>query len=422
MQAVPRIEDPEFFISRSFDLSTPVQVRRTVESIFQATADNAFPPFLALPYLYWLGALIGLAYGWGGAGRLYGPFGAVIGAAAGYSLARAAGFLLARTLLARWSLPHAIARAAESGRYAAALNQAERLGSLKIETDPARIARWRGFASLIALRDILLGQRYRAPAAVLAANLLGTQGLLHETLNQPEAALICYQRALGFFPDHPYLVYVALGLLEKHPDLEWDRSCLQESLRRVQRQRHGYARFIFILYHDLIARLFPGLESLPRPATGAGPEPAGAVPGPRSMAAAAAGRAGCFIRLSESLADPVPSGLLVVEGETVSVVRLAGATYQLAQVLAKRMREEAHLRHPAERQGWVSAPELIETLPKLAPGSTPETIKNLFHKLRRQLQEAGVTQELFEESERGSYRMAVEAGQIMLDPASSAKI
>jgi len=423
---VPHVDDPEFFISHSFDLSAPPQVRRTIESIFQATADTAFPPFQVLPYLYLLGALIGLAYGWGGAGRLYGPFGAVIGAAAGYSLARAAAFLLARTLLTRWSLPHAIAHAIASGRYSSALAQAERLWTLKIEADPARIARFRAFRYLIALRDFVLGQRYRAPAPVVAANLLGAVGLLRETLGQPQAALICYQRALSFFPDHPYLLYIALGLLEKHPHLERDRAGLLESLRRCQRQRHSYARFIFIFYHDLIRRLFPDLESLAPPPAPADLDSKAETPGmvaasvsnPSASAFSPAG----FVRLIESLAEPIPSGLMVVEGETISVVRLAGMTYQFTLHLAKAIRAEVHLRHPPEQQGWVSAQELLETLPKIASGAGPETIEKLFHKLRQQLQEAGVKPELVERNPRGSYRLAVDPSKIMLGPVSSGTI
>ncbi len=421
MEAVRRIEDPEFFISRSFDLSTPLLVRRTVESLFQAAEDHAFPPFLVFPYLSWLGALIGLAYGWGGAGRLYGPFGAVIGSAAGYSLARAFGFLLTRTLLIRLSLPHAIAHAIAAGRYSAALKQAERFWTLKMEADPARVARFRAFRYLLALRDALLGQRYRAPAAVLAANLLGTQGVLHETLSQPEAALVCYQRALSFFPDHPYLLYITLGLLEKHPHLEWDRPCLLESLRRAQRQRHSYARFIFIFYHELLGRLFPDLLTPARPDSAAGPDsrPAAASASDSSVSAYPAN---CFVRLIESLAGPIPSGLLVVEDETVSVVQLAGMAYPFARHLAKMMRAEVHLGHPAPQQGWVSARELIETLPKLASGANPETIARLFLKLQQQLQEAGVKPKLIESNQRGSYRLAVDPSKIMLDPGSSAKI
>jgi hypothetical protein len=427
MLTVPRVDDPEFFISRPFDLSAPPQVRRTVESIFLAAADPAFPPFQVLPYLDWLGALIGLAYGWGGAGRLYGRFGAVIGAAAGYSLARAFGFLLARTLLIRLSLPHAIAHSIAAGRYSAALAQAERFWTLKMETDPARIARFRASRHLIALRDLILGQRYRAPTALLAANLLGTQGLLRETLNQPEAALVYYQRALGFCPDHPYLPYVALGLLEKHPHLEWDRAVLLESLRRIQRQRHSYARFIFIFYHDLIGRLFPEFETLPRPAVPASldakvetPEPREVAPVSGPPASAYPGR--CFVRLIESLTEPIPTGLMVVEGEKISVVRLAGMTYQFARQLVKAAHAEVHLQHPLEQQGWVSAQELIETLTPIASGAGPETIEKHFHKLQQLLQEAGVKPELIERDRRGCYRLFADPSKIMLDPAASGRI
>ena len=427
MPAVPRVEDPEFFISHSFDLSTPSQVRRTIESLFQTTGDAAFPPFQVLSYLYGLGTLIGLAYGWGGAGRLYGPFGGLIGAGAGYGLARALSFLLARTLLTRWSLPHALAHALDSGRYVSALEQAERLWTLKMESDPAWIARFRALRHLIALRDFALGQRYRSPVPVLAANLLGAAGLLRETLGEPQAALVCYQRGLSFFPEHPYLLYIALGLLEKHPHLEWDRAALLESLRRCQRQRHSYARFIFIFYQDLIRRLFPDLEAPARPAAAADRDSKAGKPAPKvgasiSISPASAYPFTGFVRLIESLAEPIPSGLLVVEGEAISVVRLAGMTYQFARRLAQVIRAEVHLGHPPERQGWVSAQELLETLPPLASGAGPETIEKLFHKLRQQLQEAGVKPDLVDRNPRGSYRLAVDPSKIMLDPVSSAKI
>ena len=113
---------------------------------------------------------------------------------------------------------------------------------------------------------------------------------------------------------------------------------------------------------------------------------------------------------------------MVVEGETVSVVRLAPMMFQLGRYLAAAMREEIHLQRPPARQGWVSTRELMDNLPGLAPEVTPESIHKLFTKLGQQMQEAGAKPNLFEQNDRGSYRMAADPMKILLELPPSGKI
>ena len=426
MHSVLRVDDPEFFLSHSFDLSTPFEVLRSVQNIFRHTGGEAVPPFIFLPYLHFLGAFLGLAFGLGGSGRLYGPIGGIIGASLGYCLARGGGFLLTRLLLARLSLTHSLAHAISAGHYQAALDRVERLLTLKIETDPARIARFRSWRAGIRLRDLLLAQYYSMPFPVQAADLLGALGLIHEALSQPQAAMVRYQRALTFFPDHSFLVYLTLGLLERHPDLDFDRRVLLQSLRSIQRQRHHYVRFIFLLYHDLLLRLFPELRGQDQASPPAPPQLPFSENSETALPSAPA-RAGVnspnySLRLIENPGEPIQSGLLVVEGESVCVVRLAPMLFQFVRYLAATMRQESHLPHFPEQRGWVSMPELVKNLPGLDAQADPDLIPRLATKLREQLKEAGVHQELLEQNPSGSFRLAAAPSQIVLEPNPSARI
>jgi hypothetical protein len=96
--------------------------------------------------------------------------------------------------------------------------------------------------------------------------------------------------------------------------------------------------------------------------------------------------------------------------------------FQFVRYLAATMRQESHLPHAPEAQGWVSTQELVKNLPGLDAQADPDLIPRLATKLREQLKEAGVHQELLEQNPSGSFRLAAAPSQIVLEPNPSAGI
>lgn len=429
MSSIPQMEEPDFFFPPSVHLATPRDVQRSVQRLFRyhgADFPSSFPP---LPYLHLAGTAVGLALGLGDAGRLYGPVGGLIGASLGYCAARAGTLVLDRLVLARLSLPAAIHRAILRGDYPQALVLAERLLTLKVERDPARLAVSKWWRCWIWGRDLVFGQNYPLPLAVQAANLLALMGILHEALGQPQAALLRYQRALKFCPDHSFVVYLSLGLMERHPDLVYDRVWLLQSLTHVQRQRHNYARIIFLLYQPLLLRLFPELfrpeavfadsvssPSFPPPAA---PEPPAAI---KADAGVPLHFSNALLRVVAGPGETLTDGFLVLEGERVAVARLAPMMFQFVSYLAKIRSQAQHMPAAEGAEGWVSISELQEMLAGLQLPSTAEAIVRMAAKLKVQMEEAGISPALLEQNPSGSFRLAIPPAQIVLEPNPFAKI
>ncbi len=397
-----------------FNLDTPGRTLRTCEELFYWQGLELAVP-RRLNYLVGgLCSLGGLASGLDPSGSLYGPVGGIIGASLGFVLGWLSVEALLRLGLGRLSFSYSLRNLIRSGRYSQAGDLCARFRRKRERLFNQKERFWgRLFYWLTLVFDWIMGQYYPLEERFLISILYALEGILREAGGELEPAVELYQESLRLYPANAYCFYALVSLWEIRRDLKVERGLISECITALEKSRSALARVVLSLYQPWLEE---ELKSLP-----AEPELDREEVKIKPVAKEEKKEPGLefyqtsyYLRLIENPGGPVPGGLLEVENDELTVVRLAPMPFQLAQYLAQAMKEEQEKKRHPDQQGWVPVQELVEKLPWTVGGVDASNVHKLVYKLRRAFRQAGVDENLIEYN-NGCYRLSTSPARIQIE-------